>query len=169
MNRIKNINGQSIFFFTAFWWIFFNPDIVLATQTHGGPEGVYAHQIAHLFYALSMGFFIHWLRERKLVEESGWRFIQYAAFFLILWNLDAIFVHFIDDQTGLIHLERIGLWHIQIKAQNGNNILEALYYFAKLDHLLCVPALFFLYLGLKRLLKASHPESAKPVGKGNDE
>ena len=160
MNRIKNINGQSIFFFTVFWWIFFNPDIVLATQTHGGPEGVYAHQIAHLFYALSMGFFIHWLRERKLVEESGWRFIQYAAFFLILWNLDAFLVHF---------LEQTGLRSIQINAQNGNNGLETLYYLAKLDHLLCVPALFFLYLGLKRLLKASHPESTKPVGKGNDE
>jgi hypothetical protein len=160
MNRIKTINGWSIFFFTAFWWIFFNPDIVLATQTHGGPEGVYAHQIAHLFYALSMGFFIHWLRERKLVEESGWRFIQYAAFFLILWNLDAFLVHF---------LEQTGLRSIQTNAQNGNNGLETLYYFAKLDHLLCVPALFFLYLGLKRLLKASHPESTKPVGKGNDE
>jgi hypothetical protein len=159
MNRIKKINGQSIFFFTAFWWIFFNPDIVLATQTHGGPEGVYAHQIAHLFYALSMGFFIHWLRERKLVEESGWRFIQYAAFFLIIWNLDAFLVHF---------LERIGISSIQINAQNGNNGLKELYYFAKLDHLLCVPALFFLYLGLRRLLKASHSVSVTSVEKGND-
>ena len=160
MNRIKNINGRSIFFFTAFWWIFFNPDIVLATQTHGGPEGVYAHQIAHLFYILSMGFFIHWLRERKLVEESGWRFIQYAAFFLILWNLDAFLVH---------SLEQTGLGSIQINAQNGSDGLETLYYFAKLDHLLCVPALFFLYLGLRRLLKASHPESTEPVEKGSDE
>jgi hypothetical protein len=160
MNRIKNINGQSIFFFTAFWWIFFNPDIVMATQTHGGPEGLYAHQIAHLFYILSMGFFIHWLRERKLVEESGWRFIQYAAFFLILWNLDAFLAH---------SLEQTGLMSIQINAQNGNNGLEILYYLAKLDHLLCVPALFFLYLGLRRLLKANHPESAKPVEKGSDE
>ena len=158
MNRIKNINGRSIFFFTAFWWIFFNPDIVLATQTHGGPEGVYAHQIAHLFYALSMGFFIHWLRERKLVEESGWRFIQYAAFFLILWNLDAFLVHF---------LEQTGLRSIQINAQNGNNGLETLYYFAKLDHLLCVPALFFLYLGLKRLLRASRSKSVGPAAKEN--
>jgi hypothetical protein len=159
--------GLHISIFAAFGWIFFNPDIVLATQTHGGPEGIYAHQIAHLFYILSMGFFIHWLRERKLVEESGWRFIQYAAFFLILWNLDAFLVHFIDDQIGLIHLERIGLWHTQIIAQNGNNALEILYYFAKLDHLLCVPALFFLYLGLRRLLKASHSKSAGPIQKGS--
>jgi hypothetical protein len=139
--------------------VLFNPGQALATQTHGGPEGIYAHQIAHLFYILSMGFFIHWLRERRLVEESGWRFIQYAAFFLILWNLDAFFVHF---------LEGIGRWSIQINAQNGNNSLETLYYFAKLDHLLCVPALFFLYLGLRRLLKASHSESARLVEKGND-
>ncbi len=158
MKRIKSINGRSFFFFTAFWWIFFNPDIVLATQTHGGPEGIYAHQIAHLFYILSMGFFIHWLRERRLVEESGWRFIQYAAFFLILWNLDAFLVHF---------LEQIGLRSVQINAQNGNNGLEELYYFAKLDHLLCVPALLFLYLGLRRLLKASRSGSVGPAGKDN--
>jgi hypothetical protein len=140
--------------------VLFDPSQALATQTHGGPEGVYAHQIAHLFYVLSMGFFIHWLRERKLVEESGWRFIQYAAFFLILWNLDAFLVHF---------LEGTGILSIQINAQNGKNGLKTLYYFAKLDHLLCVPALFFLYLGLRRLLKASQSESAKPVEKGNGE
>lgn len=160
MNRIKYMTCRPIFFLTVYWWIFFNPDIVLATQTHGGPEGVYAHQIAHLFYILSMGFFIHWLRERKLVEEIGWRFIQYAAFFLILWNLDAFLVHF---------LEQIGVCSIQANAQNINIGLNKLYYFAKLDHLLCVPALFFLYLGLKRLLKASHSEGVGPVGKGSDE
>ena len=160
MNRIKTITFRPIFFLTVYWWICFNPDIVLATQTHGGPEGVYAHQIAHLFYILSMGFFIHWLRERKLVEEIGWRFIQYAAFFLILWNLDAFLVHF---------LEQTGNWSLQINAQNSNNGLRELYYLAKLDHLLCVPALFFLYLGLRRLLKASHSKSEGTVEKGDDD
>jgi len=31
------------------------PNTALATQGHGGIEGVYAHQIAHLFFIISMG------------------------------------------------------------------------------------------------------------------
>ena len=153
--------GLHVSIFTAFVWIFFNPGDALATQAHGAPEGIYAHQMAHILFILSMGFFIHWLRERKLIKEVGWRFIQYAAFFLILWNLDAFLVHLIDDQLGLIQVKRIGLWHIQLNAGKDGNILEILYYFAKLDHLFCVPALLFLYYGLRRLLKENHSTIAK--------
>lgn len=52
-----------------------------ATQVHGGPEGLYVHQIAHFFFMFSMAILIYWLRERRLVQEKGWRFVQYAAFF----------------------------------------------------------------------------------------
>ena len=79
----------------------------LATQAHSAPEGLYAHQLAHIFFIVSMGVLIYWLRERKLVQAVGWRYIQYAALFFILWNLDAF----------------------------------------------SVPAVFFLYFGLRRLLK----------------
>jgi hypothetical protein len=141
---------------------FFNPDHALATQAHGAPEGVYAHQLAHIFFIISMGFLIHWLRERKLVRESGWRFIQYAAFFIILWNIDTFVVHLLDDQLGIIQIKQIGLYHIQINTLDGNRALETLYYIAKLDHLLCVPALIFLYFGLRRLLKENHSNATEP-------
>ncbi len=150
----------SIALYLTLAWAFICPDHALATQAHGAPEGVYAHQIAHIFFMLSMGFLIHWLRQRKLVRESGWRFIQYAAFFLILWNMDAFLVHLLDSQLQIIQVKRIGAWHIQVNALNGNKGLETLYYIAKLDHLLCVPALFFLYSGLKRLLKENPSNAA---------
>jgi len=51
----------------------------LATQAHNAPEGLYAHQLAHVFFIISMGVLIYWLRERKLVQAVGWRYIQYAA------------------------------------------------------------------------------------------
>ena len=165
MNRLQCKIGRSIFFLTAF--VFINPGLVLATQTHGAPEGIYVHQMAHLFFILSMGFFIHWLRERKLVKENGWRFIQYAAFFLILWNMDAFLVHLLNDQLQIVQVQRIDSWHIQLNAGNGSKALEILYYFAKLDHLFCVPALLFLYSGLRRLLKASHPEITRPENQRN--
>ena len=70
------------------------PTLALATQTHGEPEGLVVHQITHLVFIFSMGTLIFWLRKRKLVVETGWRYIQYAALLFILWNLDAFAVHF---------------------------------------------------------------------------
>ena len=126
-----------------------------ATQAHGSPEGLYAHQLGHLFFIISMGILIFWLRERQLVQAVGWRYIQYAALFFILWNVDAFFVHLADEQLAIIEVQRINLWEIKLSGTADSNILIWLYYVAKLDHLLCVPALLFLYFGLRRLLKDS--------------
>ncbi|MBW2089054.1 MAG: hypothetical protein JRI37_08725 [Deltaproteobacteria bacterium] len=167
MNLMKKKITIAFFFLSTFAGGVINPVLVLATQIHGAPEGVYAHQIAHIFFMLSMGFLIHWLRERKLVKKSGWRFIQYAAFFLILWNMDAFLVHLLNDQLKIVQVQRMDSWHIQLSAGNGSKSLEILFYFAKLDHLFCVPALLFLYSGLRRLLKASHSEITKPENQRN--
>jgi hypothetical protein len=164
---MKSKINIAFFFLSIFAWGVFNPDHALATQSHGAPEGIYAHQIAHIFFMLSMVFFIHWLRDKKLVKETGWRFIQYAAFFLILWNMDAFLVHFLNDQLQLVQILGIDSSHIQLSARNGSNGLETLFYFAKLDHLFCVPALLFLYAGLRRLLKASHSEITRPENQRN--
>ena len=125
----------------------------LATQAHSAPEGLYAHQLAHIFFIVSMGVLIYWLRERKLVQAVGWRYIQYAALFFILWNVDAFSVHLLEEQIAVIDVRRIDSWKLSITAANHSDTLIWLYYAAKLDHLLCVPAVLFLYFGLRRLLK----------------
>ena len=145
----------TIFLASILTWTILLPGNVLATQGHGGIEGVYAHQFAHAFFIISMGILIYWLRERKLVRESGWRFIQYAALFFILWNIDTIIVHALDDQIGIIQTQSVGTWQIRIDDVYSNDFVKLFYYFAKLDHLLCVPALVLFYLGLKRLKEAS--------------
>lgn len=122
-----------------------------ATQTHGEPEGLYVHQAAHLFFIFAMGLLIYWLRQRKLVREKAWRYIQYSALLFILWNIDTFAVHFLDEQVDLIQTQKIDTWHMQIDTDESRAWLVQIYYLAKLDHLLCVPALLFLYLGLKRL------------------
>jgi len=164
---MKNKISITFFFLSMFAWGVINPDHALATQTHATPEGIYAHQIAHVFFMLSMVFFIHWLRDKKLVKETGWRYIQYAAFFLILWNLDAFLVHLLNDQLQVVQVLQIDSSHIQLRSGHGGNGLEILFYFAKLDHLFCVPALLFLYFGLRRLLKASHLKITTPENQRN--
>jgi len=120
-----------------------------ATQTHGDPEGLVVHQISHLFFMFSMGLLIYWIRNRGLTAQAGWRYIQYAAFLFIIWTLDAFAAHQIDEFYEWIRVTRIGPWQIHIEA---DNLLTAVfYYLIKMDHLWCVPALLFMYLGLRRL------------------
>jgi len=125
---------------------------VLATQTHGAPEGLYVHQMAHLFFIISMGSLEFWLRQRNLVEKQGWKYIQIAAMLFILWNIDAMLVHFMDEHLDIIGISKIDFWHIRIESLQGQYSLAVLYYLFKLDHLLCVPAMFFLYRGLRCLV-----------------
>ena len=143
--------------------IVFITEPALATQAHSAPEGLYAHQLAHIFFIVSMGVLIYWLRERKLVQAVGWRYIQYSALFFILWNADAFFVHLVEEQLGLVSIQRIGLWDIDITTTMKSQTLLWLYYAAKLDHLLCVPALLFLYFGLRRLLKDTETITSRTV------
>ncbi len=128
-----------------------------ATQAHGAPEGLYVHQFSHLFFIFAMAILIYWLRSRGLVQERGWRSIQYAALFFILWSMDAFFVHILDEQLMLIEVRRTSAWHLRLQTPEGFEWLAYVYYILKLDHLLCVPGLFFLGLGLFRL--ASQDES----------
>lgn len=127
------------------------PDVVLATQTHGAPEGIYVHQASHIFFIFAIAILIYWLRSRHLVENRGWRMIQYAGVFFIFWSLDAFAAHFMDEQAFIVEITRVSRWEIFIDPSGGHSWLAWLYYIIKLDHLLCVPAMVFLYLGLRRL------------------
>jgi len=139
--------------------VLFTATPAMATQTHGQPEGLYVHQIAHLFFIVSMGILEFWLRQRNLVREPGWKYIQLAAVLLILWNLNAMAVHFLDEQIHWLQVNRIDQWQLHITVPGGSQGLPLLYYILKLDHLLCVPAMISLYLGLKSLL--NHTEVKK--------
>lgn len=129
----------------------------LATQGHAGTEGVWVHQFAHLFFLFSMGLLIFWLRQAGLVKEPGWRYIQYAAVFFILWNADAFLVHYLDEQRFAVTVVYTAPWHIRIDTTNGHHWLATVYYLAKLDHLLCVPAMACLMLGLRHMLGGDRP------------
>ena len=129
-----------------------------ATQTHGQPEGLYVHQMAHIFFIVSMGILEFWLRQRNLTRERGWKYIQLAAVLFILWNIDAALVHFLDEHLDILGISKIDFWHLKIDNTQGQESITFIYYILKLDHLLCVPAMFCLYYGLKTILKSSAPD-----------
>jgi hypothetical protein len=126
------------------------PSPALAIQEHGA--GLHTHQMAHVFFAFSLGLLIYWLRRRGLVASKGWRYIQYAALLLIIWNVHAFWGHWLEESSGWIETRRSGAMSITISAVQGYEWAIPFYYAAKLDHLICVPSLLFLMLGLRRLL-----------------
>jgi hypothetical protein len=132
-----------------------------ATQTHGDPEGLYVHQISHIFFLFSMGLLVYWIRIRRLIENTGWRYIQYSAILFMVWTADAFFAHLLDENYTWVHVIRVDAWHIHIDASNP--FIMVIYYLLKLDHVWCVPAMLFLLLGVKRLNIESRNESlSKP-------
>lgn len=123
-----------------------------AIQLHDGSEGIITHQVGHLFFLFSMVVLIFTLPGKGLDKQKGWRLIQYSAFFFILWNLDVITAHFFDNQINIAKIENISSGMIKVVTHKDSPFLAWLYYCLKLDHLLCVPAMLFLYKGLSYLV-----------------
>jgi hypothetical protein len=123
-----------------------------ATQLHSHTEGIITHQAGHLFFLFSMVVLIFTITGKGLNKQKSWRLIQYSAFFFILWNLDAVAAHFFDNQIHIVKIENISIWKIKIITHPDSSLLAWVYYILKLDHLLCVPAMLFLYKGLSNFV-----------------
>ncbi len=126
---------------------------VHAVQVHAAPEGLYAHQLSHVFFAFSMALLVYWLRQRQLVKQPGWRLIQYAAILFVLWNLDSMLAHYLDGRSNLYAKIDEASLHGRITLLKGPEALVLLYYLSRMDHLLSVPAMALLFLGLRLLLR----------------
>lgn len=162
---MKNKRTTSVFPFLcrrigpALVFLLFSAVPAMATQTHGDPEGLVVHQISHLFFMFSMGLLIYWIRSHGLSKNPGWRYIQYAALLFIIWTVDAFFAHQIDEFYEWIRVTRTGPWQIHIETDNP--VIAVFYYLTKMDHLWCVPALWFMYLGLRRLNREAQHKIAQ--------
>jgi hypothetical protein len=145
--------SQGLFWvWTLIWWT--GPAFGL--QGHANAEeGQYSHQLGHLFFMLSMFVFAFWLQKTRLVRAPGWRFLQISCLFFILWNIDAFAGHEIERWLDESRLVGEGPSRVLIAAGEP---LVYLYYFLKLDHVLCVPALVMLYLGLRKIKVAPPKE-----------
>lgn len=128
------------------------PGNVYALQFHSGSEGIITHQIGHLFFLFSMVVLMFIISGKGLAIHKGWRLIQVSAFFFILWNGCAIAAHFLDNQIYAVSVERFANGYAKIRTQNDSVLLGWVYYGLKLDHLLCVPAMFLMYRGLSCLV-----------------
>jgi len=117
-------------------------------QVHPEPEGLYSHQIAHLFFILSMAVMVFWLRKRGLIREPGWRLIQWGCIMFIVWNAGAFIGHAVEAQMTEESFVGKG-WSRALLVQGL--VSPVIYLLLKMDHLTCVPAILFLFLGLRKI------------------
>ena len=144
---------------TASLGICLDPVQAWALQSHGPPEGLYAHQLAHILFALSMAFLAYWLEVNHFTKEAGWRLIQFSCLLFFLWNLVAFSGHFVEVRIPPDLIEGHGIgWDQRLIAGGGS--YGVFYYFLKMDHLVCVPAIFCLFLGIRNLYKRTSLKEA---------
>ena len=138
-------------------FVIFDPRPALALQTHGPPEGLYVHQLAHFFFAAALLFLIWQVKYEGLTGLPGFRQLRWACGLFVLWNVVAFLGHWSEelllpqafqgqpgDLSRRLIMSRFSAW---------------IYYVTKLDHLILVPAFFLLWRGLKALLSKT-PEEA---------
>ncbi len=129
-------------------WIWTSP--ALAVQEHGGAEGLYSHQIAHLIFLAAMIYFcIRLIRSGETVRK-GWRWIFFSALLFACWNADTFFVH---QYREVLHPQALsgdvfGLpWAFHV-----GSILDLLYYLGTFDHILSFPAILLFFMGIRELI-----------------
>ena len=129
---------------------------VCALQTHGAPEGIYVHQMAHVLFSGALLYLFWHTRKTPETTGKGWRFFQLFCVFLIAWNILAFtghetYEHLVDDDF----LNR-NTWGAQLAYPI--TFKKVLYYITKMDHFLIVPALLALVMSLRSLYLEARKE-----------
>lgn len=117
-----------------------------AVQAHGGAEGLVSHQVGHLLFLIGTGYMlvrVHLLGERG----RGWFEFKTFLWLIIIWNLLTFFGHWRNEYIGNEHFVQSGSKTLSFVAHNS---VDLLYYLSRLDHLILVPAMFFLVRALKK-------------------
>jgi len=125
------------------------PDSAWALQSHGPPEGIYIHQMAHIFFLGSLVYLYRDLSHTS-IRERGWRFLRWFCLLMLVWNVVAFIGHAVTYYLAPEHIANAGsFFHSRLLGPMTGG--KTLFYLTRFDHLLAVPALFFLYLGLRTL------------------
>ncbi len=117
-----------------------------AVQTHGGSEGLIAHQIGHLLFLIGMSYLLFRLKSMGQ-KKTGW--FEFKAFLglLIFWNIATFSGHWLNEYIGQEKFIKAGARTLSFTIEN---YLDAFYYLTRFDHLILVPAFALLLIALKK-------------------
>lgn len=136
------------------------PSNALAIQVHAGSEGFYAHQMAHVFFLAAMIFLFYILFRHPLGHGKAWTYLKMSLLFFSIWNVNALITHSLELTIPLESLViKKGILPYYFCA--SMTFEKWAYYVGKFDHILCVPAMFFLTMALKTFCQEAERRTAE--------
>ncbi len=132
-------------------WSFLVPENAWALQSHGAPEGLYVHQMAHMFVALAMAYWF-WDIRRSSFAGKGWQYLQIFCVLMLAWNIVAFTGHAVAVSLDAGHFST-GTSYLRTRLEGPMDLQKIVYYLTKFDHFVIVPALFFLFIGVRALYR----------------
>lgn len=117
-----------------------------AVQSHGGSEGLVAHQVGHVLFASGMAYLLFCLRRDKL-RNGQWLEFKTFLWLLISWNILTFTGHWMNEFVAAEKFVRTGTGVDSFVVENAADVY---FYLTRLDHLVLIPAILFLILSLKK-------------------
>lgn len=137
----------------------FCPASSWALQSHGPPEGLYVHQMAHVLFISGLGY-LFWDIRRNQFTSRGWHYLQIFCVCMLVWNIVALSGHWVEISLQDADLNRTG-GYLSTRFEPPLTPLKLLFFILKLDHLVIVPALCFFLLSLRTFYRASLEEGER--------
>jgi hypothetical protein len=125
------------------------PESAWALQTHGTPEGLYVHQMAHVYFFLAL-VYLYWDVRRSSFSGKGWRYLLRFCLCMLCWNTVAFIGHALAGHVDAQVVSGAG-GYLRGSIKGADTVKTLLFYLAKFDHVFVVPALYFLYKGMHSL------------------
>ena len=124
-----------------------SPENAAALQTHGAPEGIYVHQMAHVLFSGALAYLYWHTRKTQETSGRGWKYFQLFCLFLIAWNILAFTGHEAYEYLNEVDFLDRDTWNARLTYPL--TFKKVLYYLTKMDHFLIVPALLALVISLR--------------------
>ncbi|MDD3618988.1 MAG: hypothetical protein RBR09_09010 [Desulfobulbaceae bacterium] len=130
-----------------------------ALQPHGGGEGLYIHQMAHVFFMGTLTYlYLHTRRTQDPVSR-GWRYLRLFCVLFFFWNLMAIIGHATALHLPSEYFINPGTWGERLAPPLSTR--KIVYFVSKMDHFLTVPALAALFFSMRSFYREAREEAAK--------
>lgn len=122
-----------------------------ALQSHGAPEGIYVHQMAHVLFIGALGYLFWHTRATQDRNHRGWRWLQVFCVLMVSWNMLAFAGH---ETFGLLGTDDfIDRNTIHEQLAHPVDMVKMLYFVTKMDHLFFLPSLMALTLSLRHFYR----------------
>ncbi len=132
-------------------FLFWGATPAWAVQSHGGAEGLVSHQVGHVLFFVGMVILLARQYHKKLVGP-GWREFKVFLFLIIAWNCLTFIGHWMRET---VDMDKFIKANTHIEGFQATTAYDFLFYITRLDHILLVPAFFFLLMAVKRWDQAS--------------